>query len=317
MKTLVTGAEGFIASHLVERLLDQGHDVRALVHYKPYASQGWLKDLDIEKVAGDVRDQSFVMRAVKGCDRVFHLAALIGIPYSYDAPESYVQTNVTGTMNVVTACREHDARLVHTSTSEVYGTARVVPIPESHPLQPQSPYSASKIAADMVALSFHHAFGTRVSVARPFNVYGPRQSARAVIPSILAQLHLGAKELKVGNTSPTRDFNYVTDTVRGFIAISESEQCVGEVVNIGSGTEASIKELIDRLQLVAGVNVDVVCEDERTRVATSEVERLVCDNTKIGALAGWEPRVPLEMGLRLTSAWVESNLGRFDTNYEK
>ena len=318
MKALVTGGEGFIGSHLVERLLRDGHDVRVLAYYNPFGRWGWLDDIDgrddIELIPGDVRDGERVMQAVEGVDIVFHLAALIGIPYSYESPESYVQTNVTGTYNVANACRRHGvSRMVHTSTSEVYGTAIRVPIDEEHPLQPQSPYSASKIGGDMMALSFHHAFEVPVAVVRPFNTYGPRQSTRAVIPTILAQLLSGAEELHLGATSPTRDFNFVTDTVAGFIAVSQCDRAIGQVVNVGSGVEISIGDLVDKLREVTGSNAKVVVDEARLRPGGSEVERLLCDNTRAREWAGWTPQVSLDEGLRQTAAWVADHLDRLET----
>ncbi len=304
---LVTGAEGFIGSHLVDALLGDGAEVRALVHYNPFARWGWLQDRasDVDIVAGDVRDGERVARAVEGVDVVFHLAALIGIPYSYEAPESYVQTNVLGTYNVLNAARRASVgRMIQTSTSEVYGTARRVPIDESHPLQPQSPYSASKIGGDMLALSFHHSFGLPVAVVRPFNTYGPRQSARAIIPSVLGQLFSGCGEVRVGATSPTRDFNYVEDTVRGFMAVAACDRAIGEVVNVGSGTEIAIGALVDQLISISGRQARVVSDDTRLRPPGSEVERLLCDNTRARDWAGWAPDVGLEEGLRRTADWV-------------
>jgi NAD dependent epimerase/dehydratase len=314
-RVLITGAEGFIGSTLVDHLLEAGADVRAFVHYKPYAERGWLagKEDDVDIQAGDVRDSGRVLAAVEGCEVVFHLAALIGIPYSYVAPESYVQTNVMGTQNVAAACRRVGVeRLVHTSTSETYGTARRVPIDEDHPLQPQSPYSASKIGADMMALSFHHAFGLPVVVVRPFNTYGPRQSARAVIPTVLGQLHAGATELRLGSTAPTRDFNYVDDTVRGFLALAGCDRAVGHVVNVGSGREIAIGDLVRLLVEITGRQARIVTEDDRVRPAGSEVERLLCDNTRAREWAGWQPVVSLEEGLRRTSDWVAGHLELVD-----
>ncbi len=309
-KVLVTGADGFIGSHLVDELLLQGASVRALVHYNPFGRWGWLQDRadDVDIQAGDVRDGERVARVTEGVEAVFHLAALIGIPYSYDAPESYLQTNVLGTYNVLNACRRAGVeRMVQTSTSEVYGTARRVPIDESHPLQPQSPYSASKIAGDMTALSFHHSFGLPVAVVRPFNTYGPRQSTRAVIPTVLAQLLGGSGEIRIGATTPTRDFNYVTDTARGFLAVAESDQALGHVVNIGSGREISVAELIELLVRVSGTRARVVSDVDRLRPPGSEVERLLCDNTRAREWAGWKPEVGLEEGLRRTAEWVAAN----------
>jgi NAD dependent epimerase/dehydratase len=314
-KVLVTGGEGFIGSTLVDHLLALGAEVRAYVHYKPYGSAGYLagREDEVEIVAGDVRDGERVSEAVRGRDTVFHLAALIGIPYSYVAPESYIQTNVVGTYNVVNACRHHGiGRMVHTSTSETYGTALTAPISEEHPLQPQSPYSASKIGADMMALSFKHSFDVPVAVIRPFNTYGPRQSARAVIPTILSQLHAGATEIKLGSTTPTRDFNYVDDTARGFISVAESDRALGHVVNIGSGREISIGDLAELLVSVSGKDAKVIADESRVRPDNSEVERLLCDNTRAREWCGWEPQVPLEEGLRRTSDWVRDHLDRLE-----
>jgi NAD dependent epimerase/dehydratase len=315
-QVLVTGGEGFIGSTLVDHLLAAGASVRAYVHYKPYGSAGYLagREDDVDIVAGDVRDGERVSEAVRGCDTVLHLAALIGIPYSYVAPESYIQTNVIGTYNVVNACRRHDVRrMVHTSTSETYGTAITAPISEEHPLQPQSPYSASKIGADMMALSFHHSFDVPVAVIRPFNTYGPRQSARAVIPTILTQLHSGAREIRLGSTTPTRDFNYVDDTARGFLAVAECDRALGNVVNVGSGREISIGDLAALLIEASGKDAKVVSEDTRVRPDNSEVERLLCDNTRAREWCGWEPQVTLEEGLRRTSDWVRDNLARLES----
>jgi NAD dependent epimerase/dehydratase len=314
---LVTGGEGFIGSHLVERLLNDGYDVRVLAYYNAFGNRGWLDDVkgDVEVLLGDVRDAERVMQAVEGCDVVFHLAALIGIPYSYEAPESYVQTNVTGTYNVANACRRHGvARMIHTSTSEVYGTARFVPISEEHPLQPQSPYSASKIGGDMMALSFHHAFELPVAVVRPFNTYGPRQSTRAVIPTILAQLLAGADEIRLGMLSPTRDFNYATDTAAGFVAVSKCDQAIGQVVNVGSGTEISIGDLVEKLKAITGNDARVVTDEQRVRPAGSEVERLLCDNTRARDWAGWSPEVSLDEGLQRTADWIRAHLDQMETH---
>jgi NAD dependent epimerase/dehydratase len=314
---LVTGGEGFIGSTLVERLVREGAEVRALVHYNPFGHAGWLDPevhAEVQVVPGDVRDAERVSTAVEGCEVVFHLAALIGIPYSYLAPDSYVQVNVTGTHNVARAClRAGVSRLVHTSTSETYGTARRVPIAEDHPLQPQSPYSASKIGGDMMALSFFHAFELPVAVVRPFNTYGPRQSTRAVIPTILTQLHAGAGEIALGATTPTRDFNYVDDTVAGFLAVAGCERAVGEVVNIGSGREISIGDLVALLVELTGSAARVVTDPERLRPTDSEVERLWCDNSRAREWAGWRPEVTLEEGLARTSAWVAEHRDRLAT----
>jgi NAD dependent epimerase/dehydratase len=314
---LVTGGEGFIGSHLVEGLLDAGAEVRVLSYYNAFGTRGWLDslELDVEVLPGDVRDADRVAQAVEGRDVVFHLAALIGIPYSYEAPESYVQTNVQGTYNVANASRRAGVgRLVHTSTSETYGTALRVPIDEDHPLQPQSPYSASKIGGDMMALSFWHAFELPVTVVRPFNTYGPRQSTRAVIPTILAQLHQGATELHLGSTTPTRDFNYATDTAAGFMALADCDRALGQVVNVGSGREISIGDLVELCKQIAGrTDARIVTDDQRVRPGGSEVERLLADNTRAREWAGWTPQVPLEEGLRRTSDWVKEHLAHLET----
>ncbi|WP_405743546.1 GDP-mannose 4,6-dehydratase [Streptomyces sp. NBC_01525] len=315
---LVTGAEGFIGSTLVDLLVQRGAHVRAFVHYKPYAEKGHLaRYLDdphspVEMIAGDIGDAGRVMDAVAGCDTVFHLAALVGIPYSYDAPAAYVRTNVVGTENIAEACRRHSVRrLLHTSTSEVYGSALTAPISESHPLQPQSPYSASKIGADMMALSHWHAFELPVTVVRPFNTYGPRQSARAVIPTILAQLHAGAREIRLGSLTPTRDFTYVTDTAAGFLALADCDRALGESVNLGTGREISVGDLAKALITASGRDAEVVVDPARLRPSGSEVQRLLSDNTRAREWAGWRPEVPLEQGLERTSAWVEKNLHLF------
>ncbi|MGW7283406.1 GDP-mannose 4,6-dehydratase, partial [Streptomyces sp. NPDC054844] len=281
---LVTGAEGFIGSTLVDLLAARGAEVRAFVHYKPYAEKGHLAhhftdpDSPVEMLAGDVRDAGRVMDAVSGCDTVFHLAALIGIPYSYESPGAYVQTNVVGTENIAEACRRHAVRrLVHTSTSEVYGTARTAPISEDHPLQPQSPYSASKIGADMTALSHWHAFELPVTVVRPFNTYGPRQSARAVIPTILSQLHSGTRQIRLGSLTPTRDFTYVTDTAAGFLALAACDRAVGHAVNLGTGQEISVGDLAKALIAASGRDAEILVDPARLRPAGSEVQRLLSD----------------------------------------
>ncbi|WP_432584895.1 SDR family NAD(P)-dependent oxidoreductase [Streptomyces sp. HD1123-B1] len=314
---LVTGAEGFIGSTLVDLLVERGARVRALVHYKPYGEAGYLAHhlgpgSPVETIAGDVRDAGRVMDAVADCDTVFHLAALIGIPYSYQAPEAYVQTNVTGTQNIAAACHRYGVRrLLHTSTSEVYGTALTVPIAEDHPLQPQSPYSASKIGADMMALSYAHAFELPVTVVRPFNTYGPRQSSRAVIPTILAQLHAGVREIRLGSLTPTRDFTYVTDTAAGFLALADCDRTLGEVVNLGTGREIAIGDLTEALIAATGRDARVVVDPARLRPAGSEVQRLLSDNSRAREWAGWRPEIGLAEGLRRTSQWVADHLHRF------
>lgn len=301
---LVTGAEGFIGSHLVDQLIDAGARVRALCHYKPYAENGFLaryrSDPRVEIVAGDIRDPHLVDAVVAGTSVVFHLAALIGIPYSYDAPDSYVQTNIAGSHNVVASCRRHGARMVHTSTSEVYGSARTVPISEQHVLQPQSPYSASKIAADALVLSYWHSFETPVAVCRPFNTYGPRQSTRAVIPAILSQLRAGSHEIRLGSLSPTRDFTFAADTARGFLAIGASHAALGRAVNLGTGSEIAIGDLVEKLMAVSGRKAEVVSDLDRLRPAGSEVDRLLSDNSLARELTGWVPEVSLDDGLQAT-----------------
>lgn len=323
-KILVTGADGFIGSHLTEALVAQGHDVRAFVYYNSFNSWGWLDESDenikqsLDVFAGDIRDPHGVRTAMKGCNVVLHLAALIAIPYSYHSPDTYVDTNVKGTLNVVQAARDLGVeRVVHTSTSEVYGTARFVPITEEHPLQGQSPYSASKIGADQMAMSFHASFGTPVSIIRPFNTYGPRQSARAVIPTIITQIAAGARTLKLGAVHPTRDFNFVRDTVGGFIALAQCDKAVGQVVNVGSNYEVTIGDTARLIAEVMGREVDFTCDEQRMRPAASEVERLWADNTKARELAGWTPEYGgidgLRRGLKETVDWFSepANLRRY------
>lgn len=323
-KILVTGADGFIGSHLTEALVAQGHDVRAFVYYNSFNSWGWLDEANenvkqsLDVFAGDIRDPHGVRTAMKGCDVVLHLAALIAIPYSYHSPDTYVDTNVKGTLNVVQAARDLGVeRVVHTSTSEVYGTARFVPITEEHPLQGQSPYSASKIGADQMAMSFHASFGTPVSIIRPFNTYGPRQSARAVIPTIITQIAAGARTLKLGAVHPTRDFNFVRDTVGGFIALAQCDAAVGQVVNVGSNYEVTIGDTARLIAEVMGREVDFTCDEQRMRPAGSEVERLWADNAKARELAAWTPQYGgidgLRRGLAETVEWFSepANLRRY------
>lgn len=323
-KILVTGADGFIGSHLTEELVRLGCNVRAFVYYNSFNSWGWLDEspkeiLDnLEVFAGDIRDPHGVLKAMEGCDIVFHLAALIAIPYSYHSPDTYVETNIKGTLNILQAARKLDvAKVIHTSTSEVYGTARFVPITEDHPLQGQSPYSASKIGADQMALAFYASFGTPVAIIRPFNTYGPRQSARAVIPTIITQIASGKRRIKLGSLHPTRDFNYIKDTVRGFIAIAKSDQSVGEVINIGSNYEISIGETARLIADVMGVEIEIETDPQRTRPEKSEVERLWADNTKAKRLLNWEPlyagKEGLRRGLEETVAWFTEpkNLERY------
>jgi NAD dependent epimerase/dehydratase len=317
---VVTGADGFIGSHLTEALVASGCRVKAFVYYNSFGSWGWLDTLgpeslgEVEIFSGDVRDPNGVREALRTADVVFHLAALIGIPFSYHSPDSYVDTNVKGTLNVLQAARDLELeRVVVTSTSEVYGTARYVPIDEAHPLQGQSPYSATKIGADKLAEAFHLSFGLPVVTVRPFNTYGPRQSARAVIPTIVTQLLTGAKEVRLGSLHPTRDLNYVTDTCDAFLALAHSDDAVGRVVNIGSGAEISIGDLAAKLVGMIAPGTPVVSEERRVRPAGSEVERLVCDNGLIRELTAWQPTVGLDEGLAHVVAWLREpgNLERY------
>ena len=314
---VVTGAAGFIGSHLTERLVGLGAKTRAFVRYSSTGSWGWLDHSplknEIEICLGDIRDQDTVTRAVANADIVFHLAALIAIPYSYHAPLSYVRTNVEGTLNVLQAVQRAGSGLVvHTSTSEVYGTARAVPIDEDHPLQGQSPYSASKIGADKIAEAFNLSFGLPVVTVRPFNTYGPRQSARAVIPTIITQALTGA-EIRLGNLEPTRDLNYISDTVEGFIKAAETPEAVGQVINLGTGREISIRELAELILKVLGSDSTIISESGRVRPEGSEVERLCADNRKGQALLGWSPKYSLEEGLKTTIEWIRENSDRYRT----
>ena len=305
MKILVTGADGFIGSHLTEALVRAGHEVRAFVYYNSFNSWGWLDHCaaevkgNFEVFAGDVRDPNGVRTAMKNCDAVLHLAALIAIPYSYHSPDTYVDTNIKGTLNVVQAARDIGvSKVIHTSTSEVYGTARFVPITEDHPLQGQSPYSASKIGADQIAMSFYNSFGTPVSVIRPFNTYGPRQSARAVIPTIITQIASGKRQIKLGAVSPTRDFNYIADTVAGFVAALGSDAGMGEVINLGSNFEISIGDTASMIAEVMGADIEIVTDEQRMRPEKSEVERLWASNAKARDKLGWTPQYAGLAGLR-------------------
>jgi NAD dependent epimerase/dehydratase len=319
-KALVTGAGGFIGSHLVEALSNMGCDTRAFVHYSALNSWGWLDTLPVERLrmldvyAGDIRDANDVLEAVQGCQVVFHLAALVAIPLSYRSPDSYVDTNIRGALNVLQAVRKLGVeRVMMTSTSEVYGTARYAPVDERHPLQGQSPYSATKIGADRLAESFHRSFGTQVIIARPFNTYGPRQSARAMIPAAITQLLAGEAELHVGNLAPTRDFNYVTDTVEAFIALAETDAAIGKEINIATGREHSIADVVDILISELNPKASIVTDEQRLRPDASEVFRLVGDNTLITTLTGWRPRYDLSAGLADTVAWFRrpENLARY------
>jgi dTDP-glucose 4,6-dehydratase len=323
-RVLVTGADGFIGSHLVETLVRSGNDVRAFVLYNSFGSWGWLDQCapdvrgEFEVFTGDIRDPNGVRSSMKGSDIVLHLAALIGIPYSYHSPDTYVDTNVKGTLNVVQAAREFGlSRVVHTSTSEVYGTAQSLPMTEEHPLRAQSPYAATKVAADQVAMSFHFSFGTPVTVLRPFNTYGPRQSARAVIPTIITQLVAGNRRVKLGATNPTRDFTFVSDTVAGFLAAMGCEAAVGEVINLGTGDEISIRDTVRAIAEVMGTELDIETDEQRLRPAESEVGRLQSSNSKAKNLLGWQPALAgpegFRKGLAQTVAWFQepANLARY------
>lgn len=317
-KVLVTGADGFIGSHLTEELVKKGYEVRAFAYYNSFNTWGWLDTLpeDIMKhvdvFCGDIRDPNGVKTAMKKVDEVFHLAALIAIPFSYHSPDSYVDTNIKGTLNVLQAARELEtSRILITSTSEVYGTAQYVPIDEKHPYQGQSPYSATKIGADRLAESFYRSFNMPISIVRPFNTYGPRQSARAVIPTIITQLLGGKEEIRLGSLTPTRDFNYVKDTINGFIAIAESERTIGEEINIATKQEISIGDLAKEIIAQINPNAKIVCDEERLRPEKSEVNRLLGDNTKIKTLTDWEMRYTFEEGIAETIEWIRGNIDRY------
>ena len=314
-KVLVTGADGFIGSHLTETLLEAGYDVKAFVYYNSFNRWGWLDSFPIEKlqeieiVTGDIRDPNGVSEAMAGTDMVFHLAALVAIPFSYHSPDSYVDTNIKGTLNVLQAGRRLETeRIIITSTSEVYGSAQYTPIDESHPFQGQSPYSATKIGADRLAESFYRSFGMPISIVRPFNTYGPRQSARAVIPTIISQLLSGKKEIKLGSLSPTRDFNYVKDTAEGFLAIAQSENTIGEEINIATQQEISVGELAEEIISQINPEAKIICEKKRLRPEKSEVSRLLGANGKIKELTGWSPQHSLQKGIRETIQWMEQNM---------
>lgn len=319
MKTLVTGAGGFIASHLVERLVDQGHEVRAFLRYNSRNGWGWLEDSpvrdDIEIIAGDVRDFDMVGSAMQGREVVFHLAALIGIPYSYVSPLAYVRTNVEGTYNILQAARIcRVERVIHTSTSEIYGTAQYAPIDEAHPVNPQSPYAASKASADFLALSYHRSFDLPVTVVRPFNTFGPRQSARAIIPTVIAQMLDGKETLRLGNLTPTRDLTYVSDTVSGFLAAAESSDTAGQTVNLGTGREISIGDLVTEIARVVGCEVKVESDMQRMRPSQSEVERLLSNPGRMHDLTGWKAEVSLEEGLERTVSWMRERTSLYKSN---
>lgn len=317
IKVLVTGADGFIGSHLTEMLLEQGYDVKALSYYNSFNNWGWLEGLEhlnLEVITGDVRDAHFCKHISKDIDIIFHLAALIAIPYSYVAPDSYVDTNIRGTLNICQAAKENNVkRVIVTSTSEVYGTAKYVPIDENHPKQPQSPYSATKIGADAMALSFYNAFDLPVIVARPFNTYGPRQSARAIIPTIITQIASGVKEIKLGDLSPTRDFNYVKDIAKGFIELSKCDEAIGQEVNICSNFEISMKDALELIATLMNSDVKFITDQQRIRPEKSEVFRLWGDNSKFNDLTGFHPTYSIEKGLTETIQWFlkKENLEKY------
>ena len=308
-KVLVTGADGFIGSHLTELLVNRGYQVKALTQYNSFNNWGWIENLncknDIEILAGDIRDPEYCKVISRGVDIIFHLAALISIPFSYQSPNSYVETNVNGTLNICQAAKENKiSRLIHTSTSEVYGTAKYVPIDENHPMQPQSPYSATKIAADAMVLSFYNSFDLPISIVRPFNTYGPRQSARAIIPTIITQIASGKKEIKLGDTSPTRDFSYIEDCCRGFVMIAESEKTIGETVNLGSNSEISISDLLKLIKELMSSDINLIQDEQRNRPKKSEVFRLWCENKKIKELVGFKNNTDIKSGLKKTIDWI-------------
>lgn len=317
-RVLVTGAEGFIGSHLTERLVELGADVTALVQYNSFNDWGWIDTFDknvldsIKVETGDIRELDGMNRIIKGQEVVFHLAALIAIPYSYLSPMAYVRTNVEGTVNVLEACRNHDVKkIIHTSTSETYGTALYVPIDEKHPMQGQSPYSASKIGADKMAESFYRSFNMPIATLRPFNTYGPRQSARAVIPTIISQILAGKKEIKLGSLTPTRDFNFVKDTAEAFVKVAESDKTIGEVINAGSNYEISIGDTVKKIIDIIGKDVKILCDEERIRPEKSEVNRLWADNTKIKELTDWAPKYSIDEGLAETVDWIKENMKHY------
>tara|TARA_B100000575_G_scaffold291984_1_gene299216 strand:+ start:16209 stop:17201 length:993 start_codon:yes stop_codon:yes gene_type:complete len=326
MKILVTGSEGFIGSHLTEELLRQGHQVRAFVLYNSFNSWGWLEDLpenlkiNLEVFMGDIRDPNGVREAAAGCESIIHLAALIAIPFSYHSPDSYIDTNIKGTLNIIQAAKELDIKVIHTSTSEVYGSADYIPINEEHPLKGQSPYSASKIGADQIAMSFYNSFDTKVSIIRPFNTFGPRQSARAVIPTIITQILNGKREINLGSLHPTRDFTYVDDTVSGFVCALNNDSGIGKVINLGSGFEISIGDTVKKISQLCGADIDVVSDSSRRRPEKSEVDRLFADNTKAKTLLDWTPssssEAGFDAGLEKTIEWlsVKENLRKYKSD---
>jgi len=318
-KVLITGAGGFIGSHLVEECVKSNLDVVAFLHYNSKNSWGWLENSSIKKniriISGDIRDFDSVIKAMTGCDTVFHLAALIGIPYSYVSPLAYIKTNIEGTYNVLEAAKTINLSNVNiTSTSETYGSAQYIPIDENHPVVGQSPYSASKIAADQLAISYYRSYGTPVKILRPFNTYGPRQSARAIVPSVITQILAGIKDIKLGNVTPTRDLNYVIDTVNGFLAIAKSSEFNGEIINIGSGFEISIGDLVLLIAESMGVEITLSSDEQRVRPKKSEVERLLCDNSKIISTTKWHPEYNLKNGLLKTIDWIKENIKYYKTD---
>lgn len=320
-KVLITGADGFIGSHLAEQLVMSGYNVKAFVYYNSFGRRGWLDTLsdniqsEIDFFSGDIRDSYRVREAIRGVDGIFHLAALIAIPYSYHSPDSYVATNIQGTLNVLQAAHDFStSKILITSTSEVYGTAQYVPIDEKHPFQGQSPYSATKIGADRLAESFYRSFNMPIAIVRPFNTYGPRQSARAIIPTIISQLLAGKNEIKLGSLVPTRDFNYVLDTVYGFKAVYESDKTIGEEINISSMKEISIGQLAEEIISQINPNAKIICDDVRLRPEKSEVQRLLGDNTKLRSMTDWEQHYSLKQGIARTIKWIEDNLSYYKTD---
>lgn len=321
MRVLVTGADGFIGSHLTELLIQEGYQVVALSQYNSFNSWGWLESIrslsEVEVLSGDIRDPHFCKHATKNVDSIYHLAALIAIPYSYIAPDSYIETNIKGTLNICQAALENNVRrVIHTSTSEVYGTAQYVPIDEKHPLQPQSPYSASKIAADALAMSFYNSFNLPLTIARPFNTYGPRQSARAIIPTIISQIAAGHQSIQLGDVSPTRDFNYVEDTCRGFLALAQTESSIGEIVNIASNYEISVADTLNLIRELMNSKVEFITDEQRLRPEKSEVFRLWGCNRKLLELTGYQPQTDLRTGLKKTIDWFTQpdNLRHYKAN---
>ena len=315
-KILITGAGGFIGSHLTERCVELGYDVRAFVRYNSKNNWGWIENSPVKKnievISGDIRDFDSVNKAMKGCEEVFHLAALIGIPYSYVSPLAYIRTNIEGTYNILESAKQHGLKnILITSTSETYGTAQYVPIDEKHPIVGQSPYSASKTSADQIAISYFRSFNMPVKIVRPFNTYGPRQSARAIIPTVISQVLSGKKKIKLGNIHPTRDLTFVKDTAEGFVEISKSKKLDGEITNIGMKEEISVENLVKLISKILKTEIKIESSDERIRPGKSEVERLFCDNSKIISHTKWKPKYNLEKGLKETIEWLKQNLEHY------